>query len=52
MKVVKIPTKIYAPGGIEFIRKEKILKLIEEESRFWDDGEMIFRELIDKINSL
>ena len=36
----------------EYIRRDTLLELIKEESKFWDDGEMIFRGLIDKINSL
>ena len=36
----------------EYIRKDALLELIKEESRFWDDGEMIFRKLIDKLNSM
>lgn len=36
----------------EYIRKNVLLELIKDESNFWDDGEMIFRELIDKLNSI
>ena len=36
----------------EYIRKDALLELIKEESLFWDDGEMIFRSLIEKINSM
>lgn len=36
----------------EYIRKDALLELIKDESNFWDDGEMIFRELIDKLNSI
>lgn len=36
----------------KYIRKDALLELIKEESKFWDDGEMIFRELIDKIKSM
>ena len=39
-------------GGIEYIRKDALIELIKEESKFWDDGEMIFRGLIDKLNSM
>lgn len=39
-------------GEQEYIRKDALLELIKDESKFWDDGEMIFRELIDKLNSL
>ena len=37
---------------IEYIRKDALLEIIKEESKFWDDGEMIFSSLIDKINSM
>lgn len=36
----------------EYIRKDVLLELIKNESNSWDDGEMIFRELIDKLNSI
>lgn len=36
----------------EYIRKDALIELIKEESKFWDDGEMIFRGLIDKLNSM
>ena len=36
----------------KYIRKDALLELIKEESKFWDDGEMIFRSLIEKINSM
>lgn len=36
----------------EYIRKDALLELIKEESSFWDDGEIIFRSLIEKINSM
>jgi len=36
----------------EYIRKDALLELIKGESSFWDDGEMIFRELINKLNSM
>lgn len=39
-------------GGIEYICKDALIELIKEESKFWDDGEMIFRGLIDKLNSM
>ena len=39
-------------GDIEYIRKDSLLELIEEEMAFWDDGKMIFGQIIDKINSL
>jgi hypothetical protein len=39
-------------GLSEYIRKDALLELIKEESKFWDDGEMIFRGLIDKLNSM
>lgn len=35
-----------------YIRKDALMELIKEESKFWDDGEMIFRGLIDKLNSM
>jgi len=35
-----------------YIRKDALLEIIKEESKFWDDGEMIFRSLVDKINSM
>jgi len=35
-----------------YIRKDALIELIKEESKFWDDGEMIFRGLIDKLNSM
>ena len=35
-----------------YIRKDTLIELIKEESKFWDDGEMIFRGLIDKLNSM
>lgn len=34
------------------LQKDALLELIKEESKFWDDGEMIFRGLIDKLNSM
>lgn len=36
----------------EYIRKDALLEIIKEESKFWDDGEMIFGSLVDKINSM
>lgn len=39
-------------SDVEYIRKDALLELIKEESKFWDDGEMIFRGLIDKLNSM
>ena len=39
-------------GDVEYIRKDALIELIKEESKFWDDGEMIFRGLIDKLNSM
>ena len=39
-------------GEQEYINKDALLEIIKEESKFWDDGEMIFRALIEKINSL
>ena len=36
----------------EYIRKDALIELIKEESKFCDDGEMIFRGLIDKLNSM
>ena len=36
----------------EYIHKDTLIELIKEESKFWDDGEMIFRGLIDKLNSM
>lgn len=44
--------KVGAPDEEEYIRKDALLEIIKEESKFWDDGEMIFRGLIDKINSM
>ena len=41
-----------SPQIEEYIRKETLMELIREEANFWDDGEMIFRELTDKINAL
>lgn len=41
-----------AQDNIEYVRKDALLELIKEESSFWDDGEMIFRTLIDKINEM
>jgi hypothetical protein len=38
--------------SIEYIRKDALLEIIKEESKFWDDGEMIFCGLIDKLNSM
>ncbi len=38
--------------SIEYIRKDALLELIKEESSFWDDGEMIFRALVDKLNEM
>jgi len=32
--------------------KERILELIEEEEKFWDDGEMIFRKLKKELNEI
>ena len=32
--------------------KERLLELIEEEEKFWDDGEMIFRRLKKELNEL
>lgn len=34
------------------LQKDALMELIKEESKFWDDGEMIFRGLIDKLNSM
>lgn len=42
----------YVEGWKEYIRKDALIELIKEESKFWDDGEMIFRGLIDKLNSM
>lgn len=39
-------------ANVEYIRKDALIELIKEESKFWDDGEMIFRGLIDKLNSM
>lgn len=39
-------------ANTEYIRKDALLELIKEESKFWNDGEMIFRGLIDKLNSM
>ncbi len=36
----------------EYIRKDALIELIKEESKFWDDGKMIFRGLIEKLNSM
>ena len=58
---METPDRIYINGfsafatepvknGIEYIRKDALIELIKEESKFWDDGEMIFRGLIDKLN--
>ena len=60
---MKAPDRIYINGfsafatepvknGIEYIRKDALLELIKEESSFWDDGEMIFRALVDKLNEM
>ena len=61
------PDKIYTDGrsvfaelpifsqtnaNIQYIRKDALIELIKEESKFWDDGEMIFRGLIEKLNSM
>lgn len=32
--------------------KNRLLELIEEESKFWDDGEMIFRRLKEELNKI
>ena len=37
---------------IEYIRKDYLLELIEEEEKFWDDGEMIFRRLKKELNEI
>lgn len=42
----------YVEGWKEYIRKDTMIELIKEESKFWDDGEMIFRGLIEKLNSM
>lgn len=42
----------YVNETIPYIRKDALIELIKEESKFWDDGEMIFRGLIDKLNSM
>ena len=47
-----IRTKQVEDSDVCYIRKDALLELINEEAKFWDDGNMIFRELIDKINSL
>ena len=41
-----------APGEQVYIRKDALIELIKEESKFWDDGKMIFRGLIEKLNSM
>lgn len=37
---------------VEYIRKDALLELIKDEAKFWDDGEMIFGQLLDKLNSV
>lgn len=37
---------------VEYIRKDYLLELIEEEEKFWDDGKMIFRGLKKELNEL
>ena len=32
--------------------KERLLELIEEEEKFWDDGDMIFRRLKKELNEI
>lgn len=32
--------------------KNYLLELVEEEAKFWDDGEMIFRRLKNEIEAL
>lgn len=45
-------TETTAIAQHEYIRKDALLELIKEESSFWDDGEMIFRALVDKLNEM
>lgn len=64
---MKAPDKIYVyaahpapfwfsdkqiPNMIEYISKDALLELIKDEAKFWDDGEMIFGQLLDKLNSM
>lgn len=57
MKEKKIATKIYFDAGrIEFIRKDKLLELIEKERQvphvFGQERDSAFRDVIKIINSL
>ena len=45
------PDRIFE-RDVEYIRKDYLLELIEEEAKFWDDGEMIFRKLKNQLNEL
>lgn len=45
-------TETSAIAQYEYIRKDALIELIKEESKFWDDGKMIFRGLIEKLNSM
>ena len=48
----ELPIFSQADANVEYICKDALIELIKEESKFWDDGEMIFRGLIDKLNSM
>lgn len=36
----------------KFIRKDALVELIKDEAKFLGDGEMIFGQLLDKLNAL
>lgn len=50
----KIHRRIFLEGYEQAEKdiKEYLLELIEEESKFWDDGEMIFCGLTKKLNEI
>ena len=41
-----------SPGATEYIRKDLILEWCRDESKYWDNGDIMFREIIRKINML
>lgn len=42
----------YPVQNVEYIRKDYLLELIEEEEKFWDDGKMIFGKLKKELNEI
>lgn len=50
----RFPRTIYKEGYEQAEKeiKDTLLRLVEEEVKFWDDGEMIFRRLKNEIEAL